>query len=253
MKQANLQRSRKVQPGAQPEGNPRISALLCLLLFAMPLATAQQLNEASVVRQVDDAVQSRVEHVEDFTDKEHYAVYRGKDESHPVAEMTVRTIYRRGVGKTYTILAESGSSIIRKFGLMPLLENEKTINQPGNVAQSWFTSANYQMHLKSGEAQSLDGRECLILSINPKRKAPNMIEGTMWVDAKDYSIAQVDGVASKSPSVWAGTTHMMRRYMNISGYPMATHARAEASSLLFGRTVVTIDYQEYRIQVRPGR
>ena len=31
-------------------------------------------------------------------------------------------------------------------------------------------------------------------------------------------------------------------------YPMAMHARAESNSLLFGRTVVTIDYSDYHLQ-----
>ena len=39
-----------------------------------------------------------------------------------------------------------------QFGLKPLLDNEKTINEPGNVEKSWFTSANYEMKLKAGRS-----------------------------------------------------------------------------------------------------
>ena len=85
-----------------------------------------------------------------FTDIEHYSVYRGRDETHPVAEMTVKDTYRKGVGKTYTILSQSGSGIVMRFGLKPLLDNEESINKPGNVEKSWFTSANYEMKLKPG-------------------------------------------------------------------------------------------------------
>ena len=41
---------------------------------------------------------------------------------------------------------------------------------------------------------------------------------------------------------------MMRQYANIDGFSMATHARAESSTFLYGRTVVTIDYTNYNIQ-----
>jgi hypothetical protein len=34
---------------------------------------------------------------------------------------------------------------------------------------------------------------------------------------------------------------------------MATHAHAESSSFLFGRTAVTIDYTDYHFQMRPGQ
>ena len=64
---------------------------------------------------------------------------------------------------------------------------------------------------------------------------------------------QIDGVASKSPSAFAGTTHMMRQYANINGFSMAMHARAESTSMLFGQTVVTIDYSNYQFQLRGSK
>ena len=45
----------------------------------------------------------------------------------------------------------------------------------------------------------------------------------------------------------------MRQYIEVSGYSMARHARAETRSSLFGRTVVVIDYGEYRLQIRNAR
>jgi hypothetical protein len=80
-----------------------------------------------------------------------------------------------------------------------------------------------------------------------------MINGTLWVDAETGAIAQLDGIASKSPSPFAGTTHMMRRYMQLNGFPMATHARAESNSFFLGRLVVTIDYSDYNLQLGDAR
>ena len=209
--------------------------------------------ESSIIRGIDAAVQARVANVAAFTDVERYDVYRGQDETHPAAEMTVKVAYRKGVGKSYTVLSEKGSGVIRKFGLEPLLESEKEINKPGKVESSWFTSANYEMKLKSGSVEWLNRRACYALAIKPKHKAPNMIDGTLWVDAKNFSTVRVQGIASQKPSFFAGTTHMMRDYVNIDGYPMATHARAESDSRWFGRTVVTIEYGDYHIELRPGR
>jgi hypothetical protein len=214
---------------------------------------AQQLDAASVIRLVDAAVKARVDHVAAFTVVEHYAVYRGKDETHPAAEMTVRTEYKAESGKNYTILSQSGSGLIHKYVLAPLLDNEKTINLPGNRERSWFTSANYEMQLKPGGVQRLDGRDCYALAIVPKHKAPNMIEGTLWVDAKDGSIVRIEGIASQSVSVFTEPAHVMRQYVNIDGYSMATHARATSDSFLLGRTTVTIDYRDYQIKLRPAK
>lgn len=219
---------------------------------AIPFAQSEP-DGASVIPSIDAAVQQRFEHVLGFTDVEHYTVFRGKDEIHPMAEMTVKTTYKKGVGKSYEVRSESGSTIVQRFGLRPLLDNEKTVNLPGNVERSWFNSANYQMKLRPGVLEQLDGRDCYVLDVAAKRKASNTINGEIWVDAKNGSIVKLDGIATKNPSVLAGATHMMRQYIEVEGFPMASHARAESSSALFGRTVVVIDYGEYHLELAPAK
>ena len=167
--------------------------------------------------------------------------------------MTVRTEYKAETGKSYTIISQSGSGLIHKYVLVPLLDREKEINLPGIREHSWFTSANYEMKLKSGAVERLDERDCLALTIVPKRKAPNMIEGTLWVDAKDGSIVRIEGTASQSPSIFVGAAQVMRWYVSMNGYTMATHARATSDSFLLGRTIVTIDYRDYQFQLRPAK
>jgi hypothetical protein len=109
------------------------------------------------------------------------------------------------------------------------------------------------MKLKMPTTQQIDGRDCYVLAISPKRKATFLITGTMWVDAKDGTIVQVEGQSSKSPSMFTGPTHMARQYENIEGFAEATHARAESNSSLFGQTVVKIDYSDYQIQIGPPK
>jgi hypothetical protein len=219
-------------------------------VFSAAAQPSQRPDADTLIRDLDAANQARFDNVLSFTDVEHYVVFRGSDQIHPDAEMTVKMTYKKGIGKDYAILSQSGSSLIQKFGLQPLLDNEKAINEPAKVAQSWFTSANYEMHLKPGVTQTIDGRPCLALAIAPRHKAPSMIEGTLWVDADNHTLVEVEGIASKSPSMFAGTTKLMRRYSNMQGYAMATHARAESSSSLFGRTVIVIDYSDYHFELR---
>ena len=111
---------------------------------------AQQLDTASVIHQVDAAVKARNENLAGYSATEHYAVYRNKDEIHPVAEMTVMTNYRRDSGKSYTIVSQTGSSVIRDLILGGILDNEKQLSQPGIREGVWITSANYEMNLKPG-------------------------------------------------------------------------------------------------------
>jgi hypothetical protein len=226
---------------------------ICIFAFFGSIASpTQQFDSAAVTRQVDVAVRSRLESIAGYTVTEHYSVFRNKDEVHPVAEMTVNTTYRKGSGKSYAIVSQSGSDMMRRLVLGEILDHEKKLNQPGVREGSLFTSANYEMKLKPGGIQQLDGRDCLALALSPKRKSPNLIEGTLWVDAKTGSIVQVQGTASKSSSFLTGPTHVVRQYADVSGFSQAIHARAESDSFMFGQTIVTIDYKNYQIQFVPS-
>jgi hypothetical protein len=225
-------------------------ATLCAASASIALP-AQQPDPASVIWHIDAAVHDRFDHLAGYTVIEHYSVFRGDDQTHPSAEMTVKTLYQRDIGKTYTILSQSGSAIMQKMAFDKLLDNEKIINAPANRESSWLVSANYDMKLQPG-TQRLDGRDCYVLSISPRYKAPNHIEGNLWVDVNDFSIVQIQGVASKSPSMFAGPTKMTRQYTKVAGYAEATHASAETNAFLFGKITVTIDYSDYQVQLRPS-
>jgi len=213
---------------------------------------AQQVDSAAILQKVDAAVKARFDGIAGYTATEHYAVFRNKDEVHPVAEMTVKTTYRRDTGKSYAILSESGSAVMRSLVLGTILDNEQHVNEPGIREGAWLTTANYQMQMKLGGIQRMDGQDCVVLALTPRRKESYLLEGTLWVNAKDGKIVQIEGKAPKSSSVFTGPTQMMRQYADVDGFAQATHARAESDSFMFGPTVVTIDYRDYQVQLQTG-
>ena len=215
-------------------------------------AQSSAIDDAAVIRGVDESVKARMQDVAGYTVTEHYAVFRGQDETHPAAEMLVKTAYIRGAGKSFTILSQSGSALLRNEMLGTLLNNEKKMSEPGNVGTALVDSENYQMKLAPNGHQQLDGRDCLVIELTPKRNSPYLFKGTLWVDAKDYSIVQLKGTASKSPLFLTSAAQVTRQYMNVSGFPMATHAMAISNSSLLGQTVVKIDYKDYQIDIRPN-
>jgi hypothetical protein len=229
-----------------------LSSLLSVALASPPTSSqppALGPDEATIIRGVDAAVHRRVDSIAGYTVTEEYKLFRGSDLNHPAAKMTIRTTYARETGKSYQILSEDGSHILRSAVFSPLLDNEKRINLPGNVESSWLISANYEMHLQPGGPQPLNGRDCYALTIHPRQKAPNLIEGTLWVDTRDFSIVKIEGRGSKSASWITTPSQVMRVYEPIDGFSMATRARAVTESDLFGPTTITIDYTGYQIRL----
>ena len=222
-----------------------IVVLSCLPAVGRP-ASAQTPNLTAIVQGVDASVRNRLARIADYTVTEHYVVFRGKDE-HPAAEMLVQTLYRKESGKSYTILSQNGSSLLRNEVLGTLLDNEKKMSQPGNVETALINTANYEMKLDANPLQSLNGRDCLVLDITPRRNTEYLFKGRLWVDAHDFGIVQLQGTASKSAFFLARAAEVSRQYSEIDGLPMATHAEAVSGSALLGQTVVKIDYTNYKI------
>ena len=217
-----------------------------LILFSLR-SFSQQRDDASVIRGIDASVTAREDHLIGYTATEHYVVYRNGDQQHPAAEMYVKTTYHSDTGKTYQILSETGSVLLRKQLLERMLDSEKTVTQPAIRRTALINSTNYDMAVKGTATQ--DGRPGLVMEIAPRRISPYLFRGQIWVDAQDYSIVRLEGITSKSPTVFASPTQVSRQYRMVNGFPMATHATASTAIFLVGQTTIAIDYTNYVLQV----
>lgn len=232
--------------------NGLILAAVILFVCSGSSALSQQPDSATIIRGVDASVKNRIDRLAGYTATEHYAVFRGHDQTHPAAEMVVKTTYRKETGKSYTIVSQTGSGFWRSEVLDRLLDNEKLMSKPGNVETALITSANYEMKPDAKGMERIDGRNCLLLDIAPRRKSQYLFRGLLWVDAKDFSIVQLKGTAGKSAFFLASAAEVTRQYTELDGLPMATHAAAVSGSVLLGQTVVKVDYSDYQMYMRSG-
>ena len=224
-------------------------ALLCSLAFFgfCPLRS-QTPDINTLVSMVDASVAWRDQNVLGYTVTEHYSVFRGQDKSQPSAQMMVKTTYTRDHGKSYQILSETGSQLIRNQVLHRVLASESELTEPQNRSQAVITSVNYSMQQKATD--KVAGQDCIVLSITPRRISQFLFTGTIWVDSHDGSIVQLEGVAGKSPSMLTGPAQVSRSYQKIDGYPMAVRATAVSQSALLGQTTIQIEYNGYSITQR---
>lgn len=224
----------------------RVVYVLCLVVSGLGVP-AQQNPNATIIEGINASVHAREDHLLGYTVTEHYAVFRKGDETKPAAEMVLKTTYQRASGKNFSVISSSGSMLLRKL-LDEVLASEKKMTQPVNRGTVLITPANYEMTVKGSAA--IDGRNCIALLLKPRRESPYLFNGTLWVDAQNQAIVQLEGVASKSASMFAGPAQISRQYATIGGFPMATHARAVSNSALLGQTVIKIDYSGYQIQAQ---
>ncbi len=217
---------------------------------AIQPSNASRPSDQEIIQRIDAAVYQRFNAVTGYTVREQYALYRnGAPE--PSAQETIQTVYNRSTGKEYTAVAQSGSAIMRSAVIDHVLAGEKEVNLPANREAALITSRNYDLQPEPG-AVDKNGRQCIVVDLHPRHKSPHLFTGKAFVDATDFTVVRMEGAPSQSPSFFADETTVSRDYIKVNGYAMATHAEAHSHSLLFGNTLLTIDYSNYQMDLAPA-
>jgi hypothetical protein len=138
-------------------------------------------------------------------------------------------------GFRYTVVAEGGSSLIRNRVLRRQLEEErKALADPARIA---INHDNYDF--RPASVQSPGARRLLI---TPKRREALLVDGSILI-APDGELLQVEGRMARSPSRWASTINIVRRYARIGGVRVIVAVTSEAGILLVGKSTFEAAYE----------
>lgn len=165
--------------------------------------------------------------------------------SHKRADMVVRAEYEAPNRKVFTIVSESGSGTVRSRVFKKLLEAEQESMLEENQQRSAITAQNYTFQL--ADYKKVGRNEFYVLEARPLNKNKFLFQGRIWVDAKDFAIAQVEGEPAVNPSWWTVKTDFTRSYQKLGTFWLPESNESETKVRMFGSAVLTIKYGEYQI------
>ena len=113
---------------------------------------------------------------------------------------------------------------------------QKETEAPKEAERKELSPENYDFQLVGTEL--VDGRDCYVLSINPRREEKDLIRGKVWVDAADYRIHRVEGNTVKSPSWWIRDVHILMLFASVDGMWLHTFTQAVADVRFKGKYVM---------------
>ena len=227
----------------------RLLPTLALLAAGTP-AVAQQANVSTsmsadeVMRRVVQMNEQRANALETYTSIRSYHL-ECHCLSHKTADMVVRAEYDAPNKKIFTIVSESGSGTVRSRVFKKLLEAEQESMREENQERSAITPQNYIFQLT--DYQKIDGNEVYVLEARPLTKNKFLFRGRIWVDAKAFAIAQVQGEPAVNPSWWTVKTDFKRSYQEVGSFWLPESNESETKVRIFGTAVLTIKYGEYKI------
>ena len=211
------------------------SAILLLVGFGAAacvcFAQSATLNVDQIVNRMEQAKAADREHRIPYTVEREYQLAPAgavKPSSDVIADVS----FVPPGEKQYVIVKSEGNDrgIVRK-----VLDHEVAMtshSQPNDIGP-----ANYDFALLGREA--IDGSDCYVLQLLPKRDAVELVRGEAWVDATSFEIRRIAGETAKSPSFWVKRVNLTINYGERNGVWLQTSTRAVADIRLAGTHVLT--------------
>jgi hypothetical protein len=159
------------------------------------------------------------------------------------AEMVVRVDCSADGSKQFTVTSEEGSSSIRKHAFYKMLSEETTASRRETRDGTRITPANYTFNMLGQE--TLATGPAYVLAIIPKTENKYLIQGRIWVNAKDYSIVRVEGQPAQNPSFWVHDVHFIHTYQRVGQFWFAASTHSTSEIRIFGRSELTIENSDY--------
>jgi hypothetical protein len=211
------------------------------------------LNESVPAMRTDEIVSRMIEMdamrraaLQSYISVRRYTVDNKRFNKH--AEMTVRMKYTFPGTKSYEVISQSGSGVIRKRALKGIIDAEVEASKEANGERSRIIPQNYAFVLLGSEV--VGGRPCYLLQIMPKTENKFLIKGRIWVDSEDFAIVRVVGSPAKSPSFWTKDTQVEHSYEKYGQFWLPRFNLSGSNIRIFGHTDLRIDYFEYEYEGR---
>ena len=226
-----------------------IFSSFCIAAFGQQPGISAPLTADEVMQRVIEMNEQRAKDLEKYSSIRTYHL-ECHCVSHKQADMVVRADYQAPDKKEFTVLSESGSSSVRNKVFKKLLDAEKESMSAENQQRSAMTSDNYTFQLI--DYQKSDAGELYVLEAQPRNKNKFLFKGKIWVNAKDFAVALVEGQPAVNPSWWTVRTDFTRKYQKIGDYWLPASNESTTKVRVFGTAVLTISYQGYRLTDASG-
>jgi hypothetical protein len=141
-------------------------------------------------------------------------------------------------GFQYQIVGEGGSGYIRSKVLRAALDGEQKMWLAREPQRASFNNDNYQFDPATASPDGLTA-----VGVRPRRKDVLLVEGSIFLEPDDGTVARIEGRLSKAPSFWTRKVEIVRRYEQMGGVRVPVSIESVAHVLIAGRSTFKMTYQ----------
>ncbi len=200
---------------------------------------AEKGNLESIVSHMAEVQYRNRRSVRSYVVTREYKLFGQTTAEKPDSQVQAQVSFLPPGTKQYAITRTEGSGrgekVVRK-----ILDHEQEM--AGDWEDTAVTERNYTFQL-AGE-ETLNGRRCYVLTLEPRRDSRDLVRGKAWIDAETYNPLQIVGQPAKSPSWWVKSVLVTLTFSEVDGMWLQSGAMADADVRLFGKhTLISRDVQ----------
>jgi hypothetical protein len=232
-----------------PRSLPLILLLPLTAAAQAPLSQPALPSPEQIVERMRAADSARSEQLEGYTAIRRYVLYNHR--FHKQGTILARLTYRSPGEKSFEVICEDGSRLIRDRVLKRVIRAEEEASQANQRGLARIDLVNYDIHVLGAETEA--GRALYVLALEPKSKSPYLVRGRAWIDATEFALVRLEGVVAKKPSIWVGSPVVRQIYAKSGPFWLPDKNLSTTDAPLFGQTDLTIESSRYEIRRAPER
>jgi MoaA/NifB/PqqE/SkfB family radical SAM enzyme len=222
-----------------------LALLLLPLAFALRGATpAPELSPSVVLDRMEETGRWQRANLQNWTSVRVYSA--GNSRLHKWATVKIRLDYVAPGQKNYCILEHSGSPLIAKRVIYPIIEAERQSAVPQTRALADINRNNYTFRPAGFDAEE----NAYVFEAIPNLPHRYQFRGRIWVDAETFGMKRVRGAPAVSPSFWVRRTEFTHEYQQFGAFWLPVRHHSQAELRLFGTSTLDIGYGAYRLSPR---
>ena len=208
-------------------------AAICSALSASTWGQSRNPSVDDIVSKMEQAHAEARDHSVPYTVSREYQLSSAKTPS-TISAVLAQINFVPPSQKDYTVQkvegSDRGTDIVRR-----VLEHESQMATHAELHE--IIARNYKFALLGRE--SVDGHDCYVLQLTPRRSESDLVNGKAWVDTTSFQIRRIDGTPAKSPSWWIHNLHVTINYGVVQGIWTQLASKAVADVRLMGTHVLT--------------
>lgn len=166
----------------------------------------------------------------------------GKEKTTSKSEVIADVTFVPPDRKHYIIKRAKGMGLGEKI-VRQMLDHETDFVQ--DYRSTEISTANYDFRFLTEE--TLNGRRCYVLELQPRRKDKNLLKGRTWVDAQTFQVHRTEGNPAKAPSWWLREVHIALVYGAVGEMWLQTGSHSTAAVRLLGQYTMVARDVDYKL------